>query len=113
MSYSRMFGPGEKQRGRPKGSGRLVKPEHKSTKPARITPELHDFILSERWDGETLSDTIFRLIRQARHKTIQERKKVDALLEHLEELRPLLQCSLPILRNERKKNEQILLQNLS
>lgn len=77
------------RRGRPRGSGLLKKPEHKSSISAKITPELRDFIDAERTTNETLSDTIFRLIRQARLEKISWRKKVDALEERLERMTSL------------------------
>jgi hypothetical protein len=81
----------DQRRGRPIGSGHLKKPEHKSSIPTRITPELRDFLESERTANETMADTIFRLIRQTRQEKIVLRKKVDALQERLDIL-----TSLPI-----------------
>lgn len=98
-SYSDMFGPGVKHRGRPKGSGTLTKPEYKSTKPARISPELWIFLQSQRQEGETMSQTIFRLIRQANHKSINAQKKVDALQERLQEVKALCQYEIPLLND--------------
>lgn len=71
-------------RGRPKGSGNLKKPEEKSSIPAKISPNLWAFIRSQRLIDETLSETIFRLIRQANHKSIDAQKKVEALEEQLQ-----------------------------
>lgn len=90
-----------KKRGRPIGSGLHSNPAHKSTVPARISPELWEYVQSEKSVNETISDTIFRLIRQARHDKIKARKNVDALQvqlrEHLPEIESLTRYEFPLL----------------
>jgi hypothetical protein len=78
-----MFRPKPKLRGRPKGSGNLKKPENKCTKSAKLSPELWDFIQSQRLENESLSQTIFRLIRGANHERNKLLKKVAALEDEL------------------------------
>ena len=82
MSYSRAFGHST-QRGRPRGSGLIKKPEKKSTIPAKLTPELWALIQSQRQLNESLSETISRMLREANHSKIEMRKKADALEERL------------------------------
>ena len=75
--------PGSKQRGRPKNSGTLKKPERKSTVPAKLSPLLMDIIQPERRHNESYSDTILRLLQEKGIRIGKLQKKVDALDERL------------------------------
>lgn len=77
-------------RGRPQGSGNLKHPSRKSTVSAKISPELVELIEAERRLGETVSDTIMRMIRQHAYNSIAAQKKVDALEERLNRLDSLI-----------------------
>lgn len=72
-------------KGRPKGSGFIKKPEDRSTIPAKLSQNLWAFLQSQRKIDETLSETIFRLIRTANHDRNAALKKVDALEKRLQE----------------------------
>lgn len=72
-------------RGRPRGSGFIKKPEDKSTIPAKLSQNLWAFLQAQRKMDETLSETIFRLIRQANHDRNAAIKKVDALEKRLQQ----------------------------
>jgi hypothetical protein len=80
MSY---FTPkaSDKQRGRPRGSGRIKKPEQKSTISAKLSPTLIEIIQSERRNNESYSDTIMRMLFQRTQEIATSRKKYDALLQ--------------------------------
>lgn len=103
-TYAKLFTPKPKRVGRPKGSGNLKPKDHKSTRPAKLSPELHDFVESNRRPGETISETIFRLIRENAHKNIIAQKKVDALQERLEDLESQRRFAMPLLNNQGVRN---------
>lgn len=76
--------PSGKRRGRPKGSGIPKKPENKSTKGIRISPELWDIVYTSQNPHETVSETLLRLLRSGAQNYIQMRKKAEALEERIE-----------------------------
>lgn len=90
-----------RKRGRPIGSGLHQNPDHKSTVPARLSPELWKFVQSQRSRNETISDTIFRLIRKGNHERIKLIKKWDALKvqlrEHLQDIELLTGYEFPVI----------------
>ena len=83
MSIAAYPKPGPKQVGRPKGSGRIKKPEEKSTHPAKLSPELIELVKQERRHNESFSDTIVRMIVEKNTRIARLIKKVDALEERL------------------------------
>lgn len=93
--------PATALRGRPKGSGFIKKPENKSTIPARLSPDLWAFIQSHRRINESISDTIFRMLREANLSKIEYRKKADALEERLTEVESQYNMALRSLINPR------------
>lgn len=98
--YAKLFTPKPKRIGRPKGSGNLKHPDHKSTKPAKLSPELYEIIDSEVRHGETISETILRLIRSNAQQHMNARKKVDALQERLQTLEAQRRSVVLLLNNE-------------
>ena len=85
MSFLKVKSRHSGLRGRPKGSGFIKKPEDKSTIPAKLSQNLWAFLQAQRRMDESLSETIFRLIRQANHDRNTALKKVDALERRLQQ----------------------------